>query len=67
MLVVSRKREEKILIMDGDERIEITVFDISRNKVRLGIRAPKEVKIHTKLKISLDEENHPLILTKKTK
>ncbi len=39
MLVLKRKRNEKITI-DGD--IEITVVDIGRNAVRLGITAPQE-------------------------
>ena len=45
MLVLSRKRDETIMI--GDE-IEITVVDIRSNKVRLGITAPKSVPVHRK-------------------
>ncbi len=43
MLVLSRKRNESIVI---DDRIVVTVVDIRGDKVRLGIDAPKEVTIH---------------------
>ncbi len=43
MLVLTRKRDE--LIMIGDE-IEITVVNIGSDKVRLGINAPKSVPVH---------------------
>lgn len=43
MLVLSRKTDEKIMIGDS---IVITVVAVSRDKVRLGIEAPKEVPVH---------------------
>ena len=43
MLVLSRKRNESIVINDN---IIITVVDIRGDKVRLGFDAPKEVPIH---------------------
>ena len=45
MLVLSRQRDETIMI--GDE-VEVTVVDIRGDKVRLGITAPKEVTVHRK-------------------
>ena len=40
MLVLSRKRDEKILLRrEGAEDIELTVVRIDANKVRLGISA----------------------------
>ncbi len=45
MLVLSRQRDETIMI--GDE-IEITVVDIRGDKVRLGINAPRQVDVHRK-------------------
>ena len=45
MLVLSRQRDESIII--GDE-IEIKVVDIRGDKVRLGITAPKEISVHRK-------------------
>ncbi len=43
MLVLSRKKNEKIRI--GDD-ITIAVVEIYGDKVRLGIEAPKEVPVH---------------------
>jgi carbon storage regulator len=43
MLVLSRNKNESVII--GDD-IEITIVDIRRNKVRLGINAPKKVPVH---------------------
>ena len=45
MLVLSRQRDETIMI--GDE-VEITVVDIRGDKVRLGISAPRQVQVHRK-------------------
>ena len=45
MLVLSRQRDETIMI--GDD-IEVTVVDIRGDKVRLGISAPKEIAVHRK-------------------
>ncbi len=45
MLVLSRQRDESIII--GDD-IEITVVDIRGEKVRLGINAPHHVPVHRK-------------------
>jgi carbon storage regulator len=45
MLVLSRQRDETIMI--GDD-IEITVVDIRGDKVRLGITAPPSVPVHRK-------------------
>lgn len=43
MLVLSRQKEESIMIGDN---IEITVVDVRGDKVRLGISAPKEISVH---------------------
>src|SRR6476659_10125852 len=45
MLVLSRQRDETIMIGDN---IEVTVVDIRGDKVRLGINAPKEISVHRK-------------------
>ena len=45
MLVLSRQRDETIMI--GDD-IEITVVDIRGDKVRLGINAPIHIPVHRK-------------------
>lgn len=43
MLVLSRNRDQVICIGDN---IQITIVDIQRDKVRLGIDAPPEVPVH---------------------
>lgn len=43
MLVLSRKRDERIVIADN---IVITIVEIRGDKVRLGIEAPREVSVH---------------------
>lgn len=45
MLVLSRKKDEKILLKTENEEIELTVVRIDANKVRLGINAGDEVTI----------------------
>ena len=42
MLVLSRQKDESIMIGDG---IRITIVDIRGDKVRIGISAPKDVKV----------------------
>ena len=45
MLVLSRLRDERIMI--GDD-IEITVVDVRGDKVRIGINAPTQIPVHRK-------------------
>jgi carbon storage regulator len=43
MLVLSRQRDESIMI--GDD-VEITIVDVRGDKVRLGITAPRNIPVH---------------------
>ncbi|MEX0936353.1 MAG: carbon storage regulator CsrA [Pirellulales bacterium] len=43
MLVLSRQRDESIMIGDN---IVVTIVDIRGDKVRLGIEAPTEIPVH---------------------
>lgn len=45
MLVLSRKLSEEILIGDS---IRVMVIEIRREKVRLGVTAPKDMAVHRK-------------------
>jgi len=45
MLVLSRQRDESIII--GDD-VQVTIVDIRGDKVRLGIIAPSEISVHRK-------------------
>ena len=43
MLVLSRQRDEEIMIGD---HIRVTIVEIRGDKVRLGIQAPSDVSVH---------------------
>ncbi len=43
MLVLSRHRDESIIINDN---IVVTIVDIRGDKVRLGINAPQDIPVH---------------------
>jgi len=43
MLVLSRRKDESIII--GDD-VEVTIVDVRGDKVRLGITAPKNIPVH---------------------
>ncbi|MGD0785511.1 MAG: carbon storage regulator CsrA [Sedimentisphaerales bacterium] len=54
MLVLSRQRNESIII--GDD-VEITIVDVRGDKVRLGITAPKTISVHRKeVYLAIQEE-----------
>ncbi len=43
MLVLSRKKNESIVINDD---IVVTIVEIRGDKVRLGIKAPRDIPVH---------------------
>ncbi len=43
MLILSRKKDESIVINDN---IEISIVDIKGDHIKIGIKAPKDVKIY---------------------
>lgn len=55
MLVLSRKKDQAIMIGDS---IELTIIEVQGDQVRIGINAPKNVSIFRKeLFIEIQEEN----------
>lgn len=59
MLVLSRKKNESIVINDN---ITITVVEVRGDKVRLGIEAPTEVPVHRREiydKLHREQKNEP--------
>lgn len=55
MLILTRKKDESIII---DGNIEIIVSDIEDGKVKLGIKAPKDVDIYRKeVYVTIQNEN----------
>ena len=62
MLVLSRKKNESIMI--GDQ-IEIKVIAVDGDMVRIGISAPRDVDVHRKeIYIAIQEENKMATQTK---
>ena len=59
MLIISRKKEQRIILADD---IEITILEVGRNRVRFGIKAPKDIPIHTRLKTGLAVESLPEVI-----
>lgn len=62
MLVISRRVGEKFLI--GDD-IEVTLMDVSRDRIRIGIQADRSVvinreEVHARLKRELEEKRKEL-------
>jgi len=43
MLVLSRQRDESIMIGDN---VIVTIVDVRGDRVRLGIEAPREISVH---------------------
>ncbi len=62
MLVLSRKRDESIII--GDD-VVITIVDIKGEQVKIGVAAPKTVSIHRKeIYEAIQQENRAAANTK---
>jgi carbon storage regulator len=55
MLILARKTDESIVI---DDRIEVSIVEIKGDQVKLGIKAPKSVKIYRmEVYKAIQEEN----------
>lgn len=60
MLVLSRYRDESIVITAGDERIVVTVIDVRGDKVRLGVDAADHVAVNRdEIQQSIDRGEPP--------
>ena len=46
VLVLTRKIDEQIVIQLGDQDVIVQVVAIDRDRVRLGVIAPREVPVH---------------------
>ncbi len=55
MLVLSRKKNESIILGDN---IEITILEIQGDQVKIGINAPRNITVYRKeIFIEIQEEN----------
>ncbi|BET98131.1 carbon storage regulator CsrA [Xenorhabdus taiwanensis] len=43
MLILTRRRQEKIII--GDD-IEVVILGINGNQIKIGVKAPKDTPVH---------------------
>ena len=66
MLVVTRKKDQKIIMTDGADSIEIVILGVERHNVRFGINAPKHIIIHTRLTASPAPEEPIAVVEQKT-
>jgi carbon storage regulator len=48
MLVLSRKKNESIVLGEGENQIVLSVIEIRGDKVRLGIQANPKIPVHRK-------------------
>jgi len=48
MLVLSRKKNEEIIIGEGENQVRLMIVEIRGDKVRLGIDADRSVPVHRK-------------------
>jgi len=61
MLILSRKKDESIII---DDSIEISIVDIRGDQVKLGINAPSTIKIfRSEVYKAIQEENQAALMT----
>lgn len=61
MLILNRKESQSIIIGDG---IEIVVVSIEGNQVKLGIKAPRNIKVYRReLLESIESQNKEAVAT----
>jgi len=48
MLILMRRKDETLVIQDGDDVVEINILGVFGNQVRLGIDAPQHVQVDRK-------------------
>lgn len=60
MLVLTRKKEQSIIIGEGDQAAEVMVLGVSGDKVRLGITADPEVEVFRKEVADARAEQGPI-------
>lgn len=57
MLILTRKKGESIAIGDN---IQIQVLNVKGGQVRIGIDAPREVKVNREERLQAEAANHAL-------
>lgn len=58
MLVLSRHRDEEIVLRSGRDEITLRVVDIRGDKVRIGVDAPQHMSVHRReVQDAIDRSN----------
>jgi len=61
MLVLSRKKDEQLIVQLGDQTVVIRILSVMRERVRIGITAPRDVAVHREeVARRIDEERKEL-------
>jgi carbon storage regulator len=61
MLILSRRKDESIII---DDRIEVSIVEIKGDQVKLGVKAPGQVKVYRyEVHVAIQQENAAAALT----
>ena len=67
MLVLTRRKNEQLVITLGGQTVFVRVLEIANDRVRLGIVAPKEVAVHREeVARRIETEKHAELLTAAT-
>jgi len=62
VLILTRKKDEKIIIND---HITITIVELDNNQVKLGIEAPVQIEVHREeIYRQIEEENRRAVVKK---
>ena len=65
MLILSRKKDESIII---DDTIEVSIVDIRGDQVKLGIKAPSSIKVYRQEVFdAIQKENKAALMAEETK
>ena len=46
MLVLTRKKDEQLIMRLGDETVVVRILGVMRDRVRIGVIAPQSVSVH---------------------
>lgn len=57
MLVLSRYKDESVVLTTTEGRITVTIIGVRGDKVRLGFEAPKAIPVHRgEIQYAIDQE-----------
>lgn len=60
MLILSRRKDEALIIGDETRKVTVTILDVKGKQVRIGIEAPSDVAVHREEIYDRIRENGPI-------